>query len=79
MDRGPDYFLNAKKKTRRACPGSSRTGANENRAVPLVSIICDLLDLILISSSPLAKHGAAVCNSLKLVLMPQQTLNQQYF
>lgn len=31
---------------------SNKPGANKNRPVPLVSIMCDLLDLIFISSSP---------------------------
>lgn len=48
---GPVHFLDAKGKTH-GLPDSSGAGANKNRTMPLLSIMCDLLDLILISSSP---------------------------
>lgn len=60
---GPAYFLDAKGKTH-GLPDSSGAGANKNRTMPLLSIMCDLSDLILISSSPQTKHRAAVSGTL---------------
>lgn len=59
----PAYFLDAKGKTH-GLSASSRAGANRNRTMPLMSIMCDPLDLILISSSRQTKHGAAVGSTL---------------
>lgn len=51
---------------------SNEPGANKNRPVPLVSIMCDLLDLIFISSSPPKQNAeplsAALCVSLTFLL-----------
>lgn len=64
---GPAYFLDAEGKTH-GLSDSSKVGANKNRAVPLVSIMCDLLDLIFISYPHSKLDGeplsAALCLSL---------------
>lgn len=60
---GPACFLDAKGKTH-GLPDSSGAGANKNRTVPLMSIMCDLLDLIFISSSPQTKRWATVSSNL---------------
>lgn len=58
---------------------SNEPGANKNRPVPLVSIMCDLLDLIFISSSPPKQNAeplsAALCVSLTSSFISQKTLN----
>lgn len=51
---GLGYFLDAKGKTH-GLPDSTKPGANKNRTMPLMSIMCDLSDLIFISSSPKLK------------------------
>lgn len=59
---GPAYFLDAKGKTH-GLPEWRGAGANKNRTVPLMSIMCDLLDLIFISSPGQTKRRAAVCGA----------------